>query len=189
MRWPASLPLSGPACSWCSWPVLFDLDLLAGDARYKSSKFMRVWNWFHATDLPMAWGWELAVLIKTPGFGLDHLRVAFRWLPTVMHDEIPQILDYFADPVWNVEAAARANFESITLEDGFDFLHAMLEMRPKYQASVPLCVSQALRQLRADGWSQGDIAKRFKVSKRAIGGFWLEERFDPFTGRSFIEKR
>lgn len=168
--------------------MIFDLDLLAGEARYRSAKFMTAWNWFEATDFPQAWAWELAVLLKTPGFAFEHWRIAFSWTPAVVHDEIPKILEYFQDDSkWNVLAAAQDNFESITLADGFDFLHAMLEARPKYAASVPLCVTQSLRQMRSEGASASDVADKFGIKKIKVTNFWLENRFDPFTGRDYYD--
>lgn len=165
--------------------MIFDLDLLLGEDRYKSPKFMTAWNWFEATDFPQAWAWELAVVLATPGFVFEHWRLAFMWQPHVVYDEIPLIINYFEDPSWKVSEAARDNFESITLEDGYDFLHALLEMRPKYAASVPLCVSQSLRQLRAEGVSLAEVAQKFATKKTTITKFWLEDRFDPFTGREY----
>lgn len=160
----------------------YDLDLLKGEARYRSPKFMSVWNWFDATDLPKAWGWELAVLVATPGFAFDHLCVAFQWVPKVRLDVVPEIVRYFANSEFDVEAAALQNFHSITLDDGVDFLHAIIAMRPKYAASVPLCVTQSLRQLRANGLSLDEVAAKFGITKRQAGNFWMENRFDPFTG-------
>ena len=148
---------------------------------------MTVWNWFKATDLPMAWGWELAVLLATPGFSFEQLRTAFRWQPQTVLDEIPQIVQYFADDSWNVREAALENFHSLTPDDGVDWLHAILEMRPKYQASVPLCVTQSLRQLRANGYSLQDIATKFKITKARASQFWMEDRFDPFTGEDKLK--
>ena len=161
----------------------YDLGALAGQARYKDEKFMRVWNDFRPTDLPMAWAWEVAVLIRTPGFGLDHLQVAFRWNPHILLDHVPVILDYFRDEKWNVLAAAQANFHSITLDDGVDWLHAILEMRPNYQSSVPFCVTQSLRQLRANGWDAGMVADKFNIKRNVASKFWREDRFDPLTGK------
>lgn len=133
----------------------------------------------------MAWGWELAVLVQTPGIGLDHLRLAFSWAPAVMTKEIPLIINHFDNSEYDVKAAARENFESITLEDGFDFLHAMLRAKPRYSSSVPLCVSQSLRQLRADDVSRETVARRFRTTPDKISKFWNEDRFDPFTGQDF----
>lgn len=161
--------------------VNYDLDLLKGEARYKSEKFMTAWNWFEATDFPMAWGWELAVMLATPGFALQHFRMAFAWQTTTAWEEVPKIVRYFSDDSWNVQAAAQENFESVTLQDGEDFLHALLEMRPKYADTVPWCVTQSLRQLRADGARVSDLCQRFKIRPHQVSRFWSEDRFDPFT--------
>lgn len=163
--------------------MLFDLGALAGQARYRDDKFLRVWNTFRITDLPTAWAWEMAVLIRTPGFGLDHLRVAFSWQPHVIFDHVPVILNHFADPKWNVLAAAKENFHSVSLDDGADWLHAILEARPKYKSTVPFCVTQSLRQLRANGWSAGMVAEKFNTTVEAVYAFWREDRFDPLTGK------
>ena len=160
----------------------YDLGLLAGEARYKDPKFLSVWSWFEATDLPMAWGWELAVLLATPGFAFEQIAVAFQWVPKVRLDVVPEIQKYFADPHWNVKEAALANFHSVTLDDGVDWLHAILAFRPKYVSSVPLCVTQSLRQMRANGHSLAEVADKFGITKKQAGLFWMEDRFDPFTG-------
>ena len=163
--------------------MLFDLNILMGQARYKDEKFLRVWNWFTPTDLPRAWAWELAVLLRTPGFGIDQLRIAFQWHPSVVFNALPEILEYFDDPSWNIRKAARANFESISPEDGIDWLLALRETRKSYSASVPLCTSDALRQLRANGLGRAEIASRYDVPRVVITKAWLEDRFDPFTGK------
>lgn len=75
---------------------------------------------------------ELAVVLATPGFHLEHWASAFRW---------PRDAKYLA---WAGQVRSTAdpelvdlNARSMTLEDGLDWLRAILWTRPNYGGSVP----------------------------------------------------
>lgn len=156
-----------------------DLDLLLGVDRVKSAKFRCFFKGFAAIDLPRAWAREAAILTLTPGIGRDHLQLAFAWPFEIFEVQLPILHEF-----WGEEVAdeARENFLSASPQDGFDWLHAMLVRKPRYNGSVPLIVTNALRDARANGVSRGQLAGQFGVDVEQVTQWWLENRFDPFTG-------
>jgi hypothetical protein len=161
--------------------MLYDMDLLKGQTRYDSQKFLRVWCNFEPNWLEKAESWELAVVLATPGFAYDHHCWAFAWNWTMRDHVVPKLIAYWADDP-SVQRAARANAESITMEDGLDYLQALLETKRGYGGSVPLWTTLALQGLRDGGMTAAEIAKRFRTTSERVTKWWSERRFDPLTG-------
>ena len=82
---------------------------------------------------------ELAVVLATPGFTLGHWCRAFGWA----HPTRPWAIELAkaADP-----ELVKANALSMVLEDGLDWVRAILHVWPGYSGSVPLWTALALRE-------------------------------------------
>lgn len=167
--------------------VLYDLDALTGQARYKSPKFMSVFHWFEPQDLPRAWAWELCVALATPGFSPRHWFRLFRWT-SASYAHVPRILAYFKDDE-TVGLAARANFAALTSRDGEDWLHAMREVNDKRWTDAPLVVNMYLREQRKLGRSAADVAAQFRVREQLVGKAMNVVGWDMLSGRDLREQK
>jgi hypothetical protein len=162
--------------------MLYDCGLLQGLARRQSHPvFSRVGRFIRLDRLDRASAWELAVLLNTRGFGLDHHAYAFGWMRRARLEIIPRVLEAFADDV-SVVGAARENGNSITIDDGIDYLMAMLATKPAYRGSVPLWTTLALQTWRDQGATVAEIASKLGCRADRIPIWWSEQRFDPLTG-------
>lgn len=143
---------------------------------------MAVWNWFEPLDLERAWAWELMVLIHTPGFTYRSIQKAFAWPDRVAWLVMKDVAAFFEDDAEAVLRAARANYESLTYQDGLDWLYALLSMFPGFSEAIPLVTVNALRTMRGAGASAKDIGNQFRVSPLRVHRWWTQDCFDPLTG-------
>lgn len=166
--------------------MIYDCGLLLGLAQRTSHPVWTRVNRFISLDrLTREAGWELAVLLRTRGFGFDHHAYAFGWMRRARQHIVPRVLEYFADDA-SVEAAAVENGNSITLEDGIAFLCAMLATKPNYRGSVPLWTTLALQTWRDQGATALEVARKLGCRPDRVIAWWSECRFDPLSGVEVI---
>jgi hypothetical protein len=152
--------------------MLHDCDALLGlDRRRSSDKWLALKSDFRSDILDKDVARELAILLATPGFLPWHHALVFGWNRRTIQDEVPVIRQS-----WQVDDLALENANSITLEDGEDYLHAMLNnpfrRHGRGLANLPRWSRLALDTLRHEGMTGKDLARRFGVLEPAIRGWW-----------------
>jgi len=147
------------------------MDLLHPD-RWRRRRFLLVVNRFELTDLPRAYALELVIMMLTPGFERRHFAHAFDWHKG-MDVVVDQLVAYFRDEALPYIAENAASF---TFEDGLRWVAGVVEMGRGLATPMPEPVQLALRQLRKDGATRADIARRFRVPVGVV---------DPWTSRAY----
>lgn len=167
--------------------MLIDCDALS-PTRWNSQLFLAVYHRFTPTDLTRDQAWQLAVLLRTPGFTIDHHRTIFDWSPN-LSPHIDTVTSYFRDDP-NIPRAAADNAASITQADGLNILRAMLETNPDYQGTVPLWTQLALVGLRSDLQSNDELRPLFNnISNHRLRRWRQQQVFDPLTGIPYAQPR
>jgi hypothetical protein len=159
------------------------MDLLLGQKRYESEKFMKVWCNFEPQWLHRAHAQELAIVLATPGFAYEHHCWAFAWDMETRLRQVPKLVEYWQGHE-ETQALAQANAASISEEDGWDYLCALIETKRGYGGSVPFWCTMALQARRARGASALEIAKALKTTSDRVKRWWREESFDPLVATS-----
>jgi hypothetical protein len=122
--------------------------------------------------------WEIAVACGTPGFDLHNWQAIMAWgdpredNPLLLH-----IMDLYKDDR-RVRDARVANTESVTRDDGVDWLRTMLRRSPWYRGPVPVATRRALRELREElGGKTADLNHALGFDPRALNKLrtWLSD--------------
>ena len=110
---------------------------------------------------------ELAIVLATPGFDLRNWGTAFVWKWNPATESFARRVQATAD-----RDLVDLNAQSITVEDGLDWLRAVLWRLPAYAGPVPVWTKRAIRQ-------QGLKAADWGVSQRQFGRWHVQNAGDP----------
>ena len=147
--------------------MLFDLDAF----KPQSAIFRFLSRGFDIRRLPQDYAWEIAVLFNPPGIFPRHICLWMGSTERFLEFHLQKLVISSVDDE-GVQAAARANEASITLEDGPGVLRGLIAAQRRWKG-MPVAATMWLKVMSHEqGLSAREIGDQLRVSTARVGR-WL----------------